>query len=660
MSSKRLHSLLTPGRRLAAVTAALLLVGSASAHAQAPEVRLLEDASGWTLQVDGRDFMVLGMNWDYFPIGTNYTYNFWDAAGRRSSRRRWTARCRCCRSMGVNTIRQYVGIPPRWVQYIYEQLRHLHGPQPHRRPLRPRPWTACGSRTPTTPTRGCARSLTAEIAAMVDEFEGTPGAPDVAARQREQLRPVVDVRRDRGPARGRARRGAGALPVLAVRRDRPGHQGAATRTARSPSPTATCSTSTSSPRSARASTSSAPTSTAASRRGTSSRWSRTSWASRSMFTEFGADAFNAREHARGPGHPGRYLLGQWQEIYEQSAGKGRVGNAIGGLTFQWSDGWWKFGQDERLDIHDTNASWPNDAYPEDFVEGEQQHERGVVGHRAPRARPTPAASTSSTRAPRTTRLRGAYKLDPYGPGTDLDAIRAHFGRIQPGRPRRSRPAATRRRCWPTLASRVRVSSGLRMEFETYSTGGTRHQHPPTSRRQPRRLPGVPRLRPACSRSSSDFEAQPAPNRHRHACRSTCSATCPTNPIDEIFYENRGRARDGRGRRRATSELNDIERVKVYQARASRWDDQLVHPRRLLPHRPLPLGHTRATSSASTATPTTATNLDIYNGEAPVGFEIRRARRVSSGLKLAFGPQLWWGANPTVIGKYQRQLRVPST
>ena len=46
------------------------------------------------------------------------------------------------------------------------------------------------------------------------------------------------------------------------------------------------------------------------------------------------------------------------------------------------------------------------------------------------------------------------------------------------------------------------------------------------------------------------------------------------------------------------------------------------------------------------------NLDIYNGEI-IGFEFD-GKKAFKGLKAAFGPQLWWGANPAVLVKYSRQ------
>jgi hypothetical protein len=60
----------------------------------------------------------------------------------------------------------------------------------------------------------------------------------------------------------------------------------------------------------------------------------------------------------------------WQEIYENAAGMGKAGNALGGFTFQFSDGWWKYKQTEDLDVHNTNASWSNGGYIRDYRKGE--------------------------------------------------------------------------------------------------------------------------------------------------------------------------------------------------------------------------------------------------------------------------------------------------
>ena len=65
-----------------------------------------------------------------------------------------------------------------------------------------------------------------------------------------------------------------------------------------------------------------------------------------------------------------YLIANWKEIYTNIAGLGKTGNSIGGFTFQFSDGWWKFGQTTNLDIHDINASWSNGGYLHDYVPGE--------------------------------------------------------------------------------------------------------------------------------------------------------------------------------------------------------------------------------------------------------------------------------------------------
>ncbi|MFZ1750671.1 MAG: hypothetical protein WAU01_10780, partial [Saprospiraceae bacterium] len=47
------------------------------AQSQADKVVVSNNGQGQKLLVNGKDFMVNGMNWDYFPIGTNYTYSLW-------------------------------------------------------------------------------------------------------------------------------------------------------------------------------------------------------------------------------------------------------------------------------------------------------------------------------------------------------------------------------------------------------------------------------------------------------------------------------------------------------------------------------------------------------------------------------------------------------
>jgi len=50
------------------------------------------------------------------------------------------------------------------------------------------------------------------------------------------------------------------------------------------------------------------------------------------------------------------------------------------------------------------------------------------------------------------------------------------------------------------------------------------------------------------------------------------------------------------------------------------------------------------------------NIDIYDGGAPFGFEFA-GKKSLEGLKVAFGPELWWGANPAVLLKYSRAVSI---
>mgnify|MGYP003845145571 CR=1 FL=1 len=55
-----------------------MLCSSVIASSQNLTVNVKQNTDGWKLYVGGEPFMVNGMNWDYFPIGTNYSYSLWE------------------------------------------------------------------------------------------------------------------------------------------------------------------------------------------------------------------------------------------------------------------------------------------------------------------------------------------------------------------------------------------------------------------------------------------------------------------------------------------------------------------------------------------------------------------------------------------------------
>jgi hypothetical protein len=71
------------------------------------------------ITINRKPFFIKGMNWDYYPIGTNYTYSLWSQPDRLI-KAALDYEMQLLKNMGVNTIRQYSGVPAKWIQYIYE------------------------------------------------------------------------------------------------------------------------------------------------------------------------------------------------------------------------------------------------------------------------------------------------------------------------------------------------------------------------------------------------------------------------------------------------------------------------------------------------------------------------------------------------------------
>ena len=425
-----------------ALLGALCLWAPTTVQAQdgSTSVRVVSDAAGSRLQVDGKDFFVRGINWDYFPIGTNYTYSLWtqpdDVIAAALAREMGLLR-----AMGINAIRVYNGIPARWVRHIHDRygiwtvVNH---------PLGRYGTTVNGVYAAQTDYSDPATraALRAEVLAMVEELQGTPGLLlYLLGNENNYGLEWRSAATENLPAGERQAAKARFLYSLV------GEVTAAIKARDAAHPVAFANGDLQYLELIAQEAKGLDILGSNVYRGMGFRdlfdRVRTTLGIPVMFTEFGADAWNEKEQREDQGAQATYLLSQWREIYENTAGKGRAGNAIGGFTFQWSDGWWKYGQETRLDIHDVNASWAADAYQYDFVRGENNMNEEWWGIAAKGPADDRGLYELYPRAAYYG-LQRAYQLDPYAPSTDAARIGAPFAAIDPTAPLRStyRPAGS--------------------------------------------------------------------------------------------------------------------------------------------------------------------------------------------------------------------------
>jgi hypothetical protein len=600
-------------------------------------VKVFHDAGGFKLQVDGQDTMVKGMNWDYSPISTNYSYSLWskpDAFIERVLHRDMSL----LHNMGVNAIRLFSDVPPKWITWIYDHyqiytsVNHLMG----RYGLDINGAFVANINYSNPVHR---KAILADLAAKVETYRGTrgllffllgnennygltwtsfeiealPGKEDSARaeslyslmgeaakaiKSRDQSHPVAIVNgdvqyidliakhcKDLDVFGANVYRGASARDLFEKVQ----------------------------------STLGIPV----------------------MFTEFGADAYDAKRAVEDHVAQAEYLRSQWQEIYEQSHGKGRVGNAIGGFVFQWADGWWKVGQETNLDVHDTKATWGNEGYPKDFVPGGNNMNEewfGIV------AKDRSDADGFYSVHPRASYylLKEAFKLDPYASDTTLTRVRTYFDHLE------ASDFATRYDAEAALArtaelGAVRLSNAV-MKFDTYTTDGNRHTQ---------------RSGPAVFDHQEsfflDFVVEPSPEA-RGRLSLNVIGNVAENRLDRIFYETRGKVSPltpaAPPLPGTTPTTLARDRLAVYQA------DFAIDQRLFALDGYYRTGHYHWADEGDFfglyPEANYGINLDRYNGEAPFGV-VASGKRAFDGLKVAIGPQLYWGANPEVLAKYRREI-----
>lgn len=644
MSSQPKSTRFVTGLWLTAIVAMILLSATSGALGQAAKVGVVSDASGTRLQVDGKDFMVNGMNWDYFPIGTNYAYSLWTQPDD-VIKAALDAEMSLLKSMGVNAIRQYTGVQPKWVRYIYENygiytmLNHSFG----RYGL-----TLDGAYIANTEYADprVREQLLAEVQAMVKEFRGVPGVLMYLLGNENNYglfwegAETEDIPLEDRKSTVRARHMYQLFNEAAV----------AMKAIDTTVPVAMCNGDmlfidiiaeeckdvdiygTNMYRGLSF--------------GDAFQVAREKLNRPILFTEFGSDAFNALENAEDQYSQAKYMLANWQEIYENAAGLGKAGNSIGGFTFQFSDGWWKYGQTKNLSVHDNNASWSNGGYQFDFREGVNNMNEEWFGICA--KGPTNARGLYQL-YPRAAyyALKKAHTLDPYAPGTTTASIRRHFDNIL-----LMDAVLAARGDKAALVSEqtgaVRVS-GARFEMTTFNTGGDLITTPddavPGERSYPDEL-GFDHMQSFYA----DIEARPTES-VRGMVSFNVLGNVPQNPIDEIFYENAGRPRDVRTEEGSLT-VSSLNRVRVYKANVS-WNSRLFDLEGFYRTGHYHWGY-EGDFFGLYPEANYGPNIDIYNGVAPVGFEFH-GKRSLNGLKVAFGPELWWGANPAVLVKYTRKL-----
>ena len=328
------------------------------------KVSIVSNDLGMKLKVNGADFMINGMNWDYIPIGTNYSYSLWSQSDEFIEKA-LESEMSLLKDMGVNAIRVYTGIQPKWITYIYKNyaiytmLNHSFGRYGV---------TINDVYKPVTDYRDEAtkKLLLDEVSSLAKEYKNTEGLLLYllgnennyglfwSGSETEDFPDDAEMKKAMGEKRGRPMYQLFNEAALLMKKIDNNH------------PIAMCNgdvlfldiiaeeckdvdiygTNMYRGKSF----------------GDAFQKVKDKLNKPILFTEFGVDAFNALNKEEDQKMQSFYLTENWKEIYANAYGLGKTANSIGGFTFQFSDGWWKLGQTINLNVHNEEANWTNKGY----------------------------------------------------------------------------------------------------------------------------------------------------------------------------------------------------------------------------------------------------------------------------------------------------------
>ncbi len=402
-------------------------------HLVQGQIMVEKKDDGFLLKINGQRVMINGMNWDYIPIGYHaVNADFWSKS-EDVIKAGLDAEMKLLKEMYVNAIRHYTGIPSKWIKYIYEEhgiytmLNHPFG----RYGI-----MLDGNWEPLTDYADpkVQEVLLQEVKDLVIEYQDTPGLLLYLlgnennyglfweGSETEDI-PVDDTQKAKiGELRAR--------PMYKLMNN----ACQLIKTLDTDHPVAICNGDLVFIDIIAEECSDVDIYGTNAYRGASFgdmfELVQEKLDKPILFTEFGADAYNTLTKAEDQLAQASYMVANWKEIYQQAASKGRVGNSIGGFTFQFSDGWWKYGFDFRINehIHDDNASWENGGYQNDFIKGQNNMNEEWFGICAKGPTNEHGLYTLYPRAAYYA-LQKVHELDVYDPNTTTEIIEQHCDEV---------------------------------------------------------------------------------------------------------------------------------------------------------------------------------------------------------------------------------------
>ena len=624
---------------------AVLLVccGPLAVQANAADVvTTVKDEQGWKLQVNGEDFYVKGVVWSYTPRGQNYTFNLW-AESDDFIRKVLDYEFGLMRAAGINAIRTFGLIPPEWVTYIYRE----HGIMTVINPLMGRyGYSIRGKWVPFTDysdpiTRETLKRDTIEI---VRQYKDVPGVLMFAFGNESNYGlswssfEIENLPQgEQHTAKARYLYSLFSEVIAAGRAVAPNHPFTivngdiqyidliaeylkdmdllGVNVYRGPSFT--------------------------------SLWSdvQKKLGLPVLFFEFGSDAFNARRYEEDQRSQALILKDQWQEMYNKSYGLGEEGNSIGGFVFQWRDEWWKYLQVENLDVQDKNASWSNQGYLFDWAEGKNNMNEEWFGIAA---LGTPNADGVYEARPRMAYdvLSEVFAMDPYTAGKAK--INSMFASMDVAR--------------YELQGDVRQLKAESREDrrKLQLTGGDiRGEFAFRGSEEEIRIDGEDAVEFSDGQMLFiDFAFQPTEELEGQFSVNILGNVAEKRPL-EFSYGDRGLpltiqadqlVGDDFEDRKVTFE--DRERIEIYDFSAT-YRGELFDAEAFY-HTPRYHWGYEGDFFGLVREATDIAGMDVWNSKAPEGIEFE-GKGALEGLTLLGGPEVYWGANPKAVLKYDFEL-----